>query len=159
MAESETIFIKPHHFLDIIKLHGGGYEKFMPDKNYGHDFWRVGNRILEKPDTLLELTLGLDAVCEPCRFNGGFMCTDMTKVGAGETSKDGFNQKIDQALLKVLGLDEGARLTALEFCRLAKAKLTARNIAEIWKDKPVKETKKRIELLFEGIDRYIEGCK
>lgn len=30
--------IKPHHFMDIIKLYGGGIQVFVPDTDYGHDF-------------------------------------------------------------------------------------------------------------------------
>ncbi len=39
----ETITIKPHHFMDIIKLYGAGIESFVPDEKLGHDFYRIGN--------------------------------------------------------------------------------------------------------------------
>lgn len=154
--QSEPVIIKPHHFLDIIKLYGGGYEKFTPDKERGHDFWKVGNQILENSDVQLELTLDNDAICDPCQFNGGFMCTDMTSIVSGQTSKDQFNKRIDRQLFNNLGLNEGATISAIEFCKLAKKKLKSADIMEIWKEKPVEETKKRVELLSKGMEKYIK---
>ena len=37
------IVIKPHHLLDIFKLYGKGIENFVPDKNYNHNFYFIGN--------------------------------------------------------------------------------------------------------------------
>ena len=53
IAMNKPITIKPHHFLDIIKLYGNGLEKFVPDKNYGHDFYKVGNIILAKYNIII----------------------------------------------------------------------------------------------------------
>lgn len=33
----ETILIKPHHFMDIIKLYGTGIHTFVPDEKMGHE--------------------------------------------------------------------------------------------------------------------------
>ena len=33
----DEIIIKPHHFIDIIKLYGAGIERFIPDEPMGHD--------------------------------------------------------------------------------------------------------------------------
>jgi hypothetical protein len=43
------IRIKPHHFLDIIKLYGRGIEKFVPDQDYHHHFYAVANEIIKNP--------------------------------------------------------------------------------------------------------------
>ena len=37
----EKITIKPHHFMDIIKLYGSGLEVFVPDEKIGHDFYKL----------------------------------------------------------------------------------------------------------------------
>ena len=36
-----SILIKPHHFIDIIKLYGSGIDRFVPDEKMGHDFYKV----------------------------------------------------------------------------------------------------------------------
>ena len=36
-----SILIKPHHFIDIIKLYGSGIDRFVPDEKMGHDFIRL----------------------------------------------------------------------------------------------------------------------
>ena len=36
----DEIIIKPHHFIDIIKLYGAGIERFIPDEPMGHDFYK-----------------------------------------------------------------------------------------------------------------------
>lgn len=44
----EDIIIKPHHLLDILKLYGKGIEKFVPDINHEHDFYKIANMIVSK---------------------------------------------------------------------------------------------------------------
>lgn len=41
-----SILIKPHHFIDIIKLYGSGIDRFVPDEKMGHDFYFI--RLLMK---------------------------------------------------------------------------------------------------------------
>ena len=53
----QTILIKPHHFIDIIKLYGAGIEKFVPDEKMGHDFYKVANMIIDNPLITLKLTV------------------------------------------------------------------------------------------------------
>lgn len=48
----EKITIKPHHFMDIIKLYGTGIERFVPDQKRGHDFYRIANLIVQNPTLL-----------------------------------------------------------------------------------------------------------
>ena len=43
-----SILIKPHHFIDIIKLYGSGIDRFVPDEKMGHDFYKVANEIIDK---------------------------------------------------------------------------------------------------------------
>lgn len=154
--KNKTITIKPHHFLDIIKLFGSGLDRFVPNTEYGHDFWKVGNEILENPHILLKLSVDNDAICVPCKFNDGSKCSDTTSVDSEEMSKDKWNKIIDNRLLEVLNRKNGDMISALEFCILAKEKISRENIFEIWKEKPVEITERRATLLFAGIDKYIK---
>lgn len=159
MATMKSIIIKPHHFLDIIKLYGSGFENFIPDLEYGHDFWKVGNVILEKPTLKLRLTICNDAICIPCKFNDGKTCSDVTAVGFKKISKDEYNKIIDRRLLELLGLENNAELSALEFCKLVKERIHPEDIFAVWKEKPVRITKKRASFLIYGVKKYLEKCR
>jgi len=158
-TKKETLLIKPHHFLDIIKLFGSGLDSFVPNLEYGHDFWKVGNEILENPNVQLELTLDNDAVCIPCKFSNGLICTGTTSADSKEIAKDVWNKLIDQRLLEILGLENGANFSALELCKRAKEKVNRESIFAVWKEKPVEITEKRANFLFLGIDKYLEKYK
>jgi len=150
------ILMKPHHFLDIIKLYGAGLEKFIPDIERGHDFWKIGNMVLENPDLIFRLTAGNDSICVPCKFNEKEKCIDVVEIDLGEMPKDEFNKAIDGNIFRKLGIEEGAVFSAREFCRLAKEKLGKEDIFEIWNQKSEAETEKRCEMLFAGFEKYLE---
>lgn len=155
--KKENILIKPHHFLDIIKLFGSGLDKFIPDAKTGHDFWAVGNEILENPNVELELTIDNDDICTPCKFSNGKICTDITSTEEKkEMSKDEWNKIIDLRLLKIFNLEIGTKISALDFCKLAKEKMNKENIFEVWKEKSAEITEKRANFLLKGIEKYLE---
>lgn len=159
ITKKETLLIKPHHFLDIIKLFGSGLESFVPNLEYGHDFWKVGNKILENPNVQLELTLDNDAVCVPCKFSNGQICSGVTLADSKEISKDEWNKMIDRRLLKILGLEKGTKNSALELCKRAKEKIDRKSIFVVWREKPVEITEKRANFLIAGIEKYLEKYK
>jgi hypothetical protein len=153
---NKTVVIKPHHFLDIIKLYGKGIEEFVPDKKYNHDFYRIGNVVLGDKETLLILILGSDDVCKPCKYLKKGKCTDKIEGHGNYTSKEEFNRLIDTRILKQLGLRDGQKITALEFCLIAKDKL---DVFEIWKEERHKIKANREKNLFMGLDKYIGNEK
>ena len=53
-VKMEKITIKPHHFMDIIKLYGTGIERFVPDQKRGHDFYRIANLIVQNPTLMMK---------------------------------------------------------------------------------------------------------
>lgn len=149
------IFIKPHHFLDIIKLYGSDIQHFIPDPRYNHNFYAIGNLILKSPHVRIILTLKADDICKPCRFQKKGQCTDKIKDNA-YISKEEWNQIIDQRIVKVLDFNKKNTFTSLEFCKLANLKLTPKIILEIWKERPVREIKSRIKFLIKGLNKYIK---
>ncbi len=48
MNTQKKLLLKPHHFLDIMKLYGAGVNYFTPDLRYGHDFYRVWNKTIDR---------------------------------------------------------------------------------------------------------------
>ena len=85
-----SILIKPHHFIDIIKLYGSGIDRFVPDEKMGHDFYKVANEIIENPSIDLKLTIDGDDICKPCKKYHE-QCVDPLTHIQGYTSKDVYN--------------------------------------------------------------------
>ncbi|MEO2189320.1 hypothetical protein [[Clostridium] innocuum] len=74
-CRGDEIIIKPHHFIDIIKLYGADIERFIPDEPMGHDFYKVANELIDHPTINVKLTVYDDDICRPCKkYNG--RCVD-----------------------------------------------------------------------------------
>jgi hypothetical protein len=147
--------LKPHHLLDIFKLYGKGLTRFIPDSNYGHDFYRVGNLVLENPQVLVRFTLGADDACSPCKYLVRGKCVDEVKDNPVRfKSKEKWNREVDKRLLKLFGISKGEEISALAFCHLALEKLTSEEIIKVWQERPPAETKKRNKFLRKGLERY-----
>ena len=121
------IRIKPHHFLDIITSFSGGQRTFEPSP-YGH---AVSERILSDRTVPLELALGMDDICAPCRKNQDGVCVDTIDTSfrpEAPSSKGAWNERIDLRWFERLGLKQGERLTASGnadlMLRVPKLKLT-----------------------------------
>lgn len=71
------ITIKPHHFIDIIKLFGAGIENFVPDEAFGHYFYKIANEIIRDMGAVLQLTIYGDDICKPCNRYNGNECTEL----------------------------------------------------------------------------------
>lgn len=155
MSKNTTIFLKPHHFLDIIKLYGFGLNFFVPDPKYGHNFYKVGNLILKCPQAIIVLTTKSDDICKPCKFQKNSQCTDKMKNFI-YSSKEEWNQIIDKRILRNLSLKEGAKLTTIKFCRLVEKKLTDKKIAKIWRERPIEEINKKTKYFLKGVRKYIK---
>lgn len=150
-----AIVIKPHHYMDIIKLYGSGLNQFVPDLNYQHAFYAVGNEILNHPDVEITLTLDCDDICVPCRFKGeDGLCTDEVTAFAGYTSKDAYNKMLDQRLIDLLKLDPAEKRRSRDFCALLYAQKEV--IFQVWTLEDPKVTQRRYELFCLGCQRYLK---
>ncbi len=152
----KKLTFKPHHFLDIIKLYGSGLEHFVPAPDFGHDFYRVGNIILDNPNTVIELTIKGDDICIPCKYFDGERCIGESKNNAQYPKKENWNRLIDSRLFQKLGLKDGEEIKSLDLVVLAKNKIKENDISEIWKEKIIPQ---RASFLLKGIDKYIEKHK
>ncbi|HUU27493.1 MAG TPA: DUF1284 domain-containing protein [archaeon] len=146
------LVIKPHHFLDIIRDFGAGVEH--EPHPYGHAVHRVARILREDPDTLLQLTASHDSVCEPCRNLVNGHCLDTTDTTGQEISKESYNLMIDRRYFERLGLKEGDRLTALEFCRLTLKRLG--DIYSIYQEVSIEKTARRERDLKRGLKEYLK---
>ncbi len=148
----DAIRIKPHHFLDIITRLGAG-QSFEPHP-YGHALHVVAQRILDDPQVTLELALGCDDICAPCVHQDKGRCRDITTTTGKALSKEEYNRALDVRWLARLGLREEQRLSASEFCRLARELMG--DIYEIYPDVPREGTAMRHQRLLRGIALYID---
>ena len=153
----KKIFLKPHHFLDILKLYGTGLEKFIPDKKYGHDFYKIGNIILKNPLAIIRLTTGVDDICKPCYFLKNNKCINKMQNYFVYPSKQEWNKIIDERILKKLNLKKGHEASTINFCKYIQKKLTRNDIIDIWKERPRDEVEKRIKYLLAGLNKYIKN--
>ena len=152
---SEVIRIKPHHFIDVISALGRGQTTFEPHP-YGHAVHTVAARLLEARETLLEIELGADDVCRPCKHNLNGRCDDTIDTSfrpEAPSSKREYNLRIDRRWCRRLGLAQGDRLTAREFCLRLRER--AGEITEIYRENPAEPTPKRARQLRAGIEEYL----
>ena len=131
-----TILIKPHHFIDIIKLYGSGIEKFVPDEKMGHDFYKVANEIIDNPSIDLKLTIDGDDICKPCKKYHE-QCIDPLTHIQGYTSKDVYNK----------------HYTAKQLCSIIQN--NKEYIFEVWNEEDNEVTQKRYELFLKGAHKFL----
>lgn len=156
-AEEALLRIKPHHFLDMIKLYGAGYESFVPDETTGHAFYSVGNQILRDPRTKLRFTFACDDVCGPCKWRQGTLCTDAVSGLGAYRGKDAYNKMLDERLARLAGLKLDRIYTAEETCALLARHREA--IFEVWSLEERARLEKRYELFCKGCEKYLARCE
>ena len=151
------IRIKPHHFVDILCALGRGQTTFEPHP-YGHDVHGVAARLLADRDTLLEIELGADDICRPCRHNVDGLCDDTIDTSFrpdAPSSKREYNLLIDERWCERLQIRQGQRIAARELCRRLLEQ--AGEITGIYRENPADRTAKRAEGLRAGIAKYLEA--
>ena len=153
---TDAIRIKPHHFVDVVAALGRGQTTFEPHA-YGHDVHGVAARLLDHRDSILQIELGADDICRPCRHNVDGLCNDTIDTSFrpdAPSSKREYNLRIDRRWCRRLGLRQGRRLTARELCRLLRDR--AGDITDVYRENPADRTKKRAQDLRAGIDAFLD---
>ena len=151
----EVILIKPHHFVDIITSFSADDLTFAPSP-YGHAVHTVSERVLENRDILLEMELGADDICAPCKHNIEGMCDDTIDTSfrpEAPSSKREWNLMIDERWCERLKLKQGDRLTAREFCR--RLRDDSGDITDIYREIPAERTAERARNLKAGIEKFL----
>jgi hypothetical protein len=152
----EMIRIKPHHFVDIITSFSARDLTFEPSP-YGHAVHTVSEEILRNRDVLLEMELGADDICAPCKHNINGLCDDTIDTSfrpAAPSSKREWNLMIDKRWCERLKLQQGDRLTAREFCQRLQG--NADDLTDIYREIPVESTAERERDLKAGIRKFLE---
>ncbi len=153
--ELHVIRIKPHHFVDIITALGRGQAAFEPHP-YGHAVHTVAAELFRHRDSMLEIELGADDICRPCKHNVDGLCDDTIDTSlrpAAPSSKRQYNLLLDQRWCRRLGLAQGDRLTARELCRRIHQR--AGDIIDLYRETPAGPTAERARDLRAGIERFL----
>ena len=151
----DAIYIKPHHFVDIITSFGAGKVRFEPH-HYGHAVHIVAAQILSNRDALLEIELGADDICKPCKHNINGLCEDTIDTSfrpRAPSLKREWNLIIDQRWCERLKIKQGDRLTARELCE--RLRDYAGEITDIYREIPTNLTAERASKLKEGIKEFL----
>jgi len=151
----EKIFIKPHHFIDILGAVGSGKRKFEPH-SYGHAVHIVAEKLLANRDIILEIELGMDDICRPCKHNIDGICDDKIDISFRPTapeSKGQWNLLIDRRWCERLGLKQGDRLSGRQFCE--RLRDCGNNITDIYREMPFEKVNQREVNLKKGIEFFL----
>ena len=153
---NDVIKIKPHHFVDILTALGEGIATFAPHP-YGHAVHTVAHAILDDPAILLEIELGADDICRPCRHNLNGSCDDTIDTSyrpTAPTSKQEWNLLIDRRWSERLGLRQGDRLTARDLSLRVRDR--AGDITDIYREVPPERTAERQHRLWQGVGKFLD---
>ena len=150
------VSIKPHHFVDIITSLGDGVAHHEAHP-YGHALHTVAHTILTNPDVMLEIELGADAICGPCRHNVEGRCDDVIDTSfrpEAPKSKGEWNLRIDRRWCERLALMQGDQLTARALCQRIRDR--AGDITAIYREIPAERTAERQSKLQMGVAAFLE---
>ena len=147
------MIIKPHHFLDIIKLYGTGINIFVPDQQMKHDFYKVANEIIAHLEAKLYLTKEADDICQPCIKLEKGICIDPLTKYHGFFQKDTYNKTLDQRMLEVFALDETRTYSAKVLCEILYK--NAEKIFLVWQEEEADAVQKRYDLFCTGAKKYL----
>lgn len=148
--------IRPHHFMDMIKLYGKGIDVFVPDTDYNHDFFSVANKIVLNHDELVTITLKADTICTPCKYIGeDGACLDVIGHIPGITSKNAWNDVIDNRICTFSEVKEDTTLTAESYCKILYA--INERIAEIWLEESSTVKNERHKYFCLGAEKYLNA--
>lgn len=144
----ETIRI--HHFFDIIRDYGQN-SHFKPNREYGHSLHIIAEKIINDAVMPMKIVVGADSVCRGCIHLAQGKCNDVIEK-PGFTTKDGYNNYIDNKILDFCGIREDNVYTPRELCALSKEYLD--NIFDIYHLNDKEHTEKRKENAIKGLSQY-----
>ena len=149
------IRIKPHHFIDVITSFSAK-ELVIKPHNYQHGVHSITKEIIENRDLILEIELDADDICKPCIHNIEGICDDTLDISIRPkvpSLKREWNLILDKRWCERLNLEQGERITALDFCILLKD--NSNNFLEIYEENDKENTVKREINLKIGLQKYL----
>ena len=151
------IVIKPHHLLDIFKLYGKGIENFVPDKNYNHNFYFIGNAVIRNEVNKICFTYSYDDICKPCYHLKNSVCSDYFSADGVDINKNEYNEKLDIRLMKLLNLKFDEIYEFKDIIELFNSEVSLKLINLAWYSSNQDDNKIRYELTKKGIYKVSIG--
>ena len=112
-----TMQLRPHHTIDIISGYGHGAE--LKPHPYGHAVHTVAEAILADTDTQVELIVGADEICRPCKhLQPDGRCDDVLSQLDPPISKQEYNDDLDRRLFAHFDLEPGAVMSVRQFLEI-----------------------------------------
>ena len=149
-----TINIKPHHLLDIFKLYGRGVYPFVPDVNFKHDFYRIGNGIIDKDVEFITFTAKSDDICIPCIYCIDGVCVDSLTHSEFKTKND-YNYAIDKNILSNFLLAENSRYEIISLLSNINNTISLELINKVWVWSDENDNKQRFANTVAGIRKFL----
>lgn len=150
------IVIKPHHLLDIFKLYGKGLEKFIPDVRLNHDFYFIGNAVLENKVNKVKFTYGFDDICKPCDYLKDTVCIGEFEYDGAVYKKNSYNEKLDIRLVNALGLEYNKTYEFNDIVKFISERLNFELINSVWSICSLDDNTSRYLYTKKGMDKYIQ---
>jgi len=150
----KTLSVKPHHFIDILADFGN--KDMLNPHEYGHAQHIAAKRIFAGQNVMLSIELGADYICAPCRHNINGICDDIIDTSfrpLAPKSKNEWNLLIDRRWCEDLNLKQGDRLTARQFCRMLRDKIS--DIPAIYRELPAALIAERQTRIQKGVNLFL----
>ena len=132
ITTNNVIVIKPHHLLDIFKLYGKGIENFIPDKNYNHNFYLIGNAVIRNEVNKIRFTYSYDDI-----------------------NKNKYNEKLDIRLMKLLNLKFDETYEFKNIIELFNSEVSLKLINLAWYSSNQEDNIIRYKLTKKGIENFL----
>jgi hypothetical protein len=115
-AENNTIYLTPHHLLDVLKdfgSKGGG----STEVSYKQDLrFPIILKLLENPKQKIELVFKHDDLCKKCRYlNQNHVCVDMFSQFFPPLPRQIYADELNEKLFSMLDFSPGYITKADEF--------------------------------------------
>lgn len=150
--KKEILLLKPHHFIAFFRDLGSGEDpgRYTNDNDYKKAF----DLVLKSSDLIIELTIGVDFICRPCKFLGkDNKCTHTIRGHGPEQPLQEWAERIDSRLFKLLELKEGTQIKNRELCSLCIDKLG--DLKRIFLEEPDDRRNQRAQNLNKGFTKYL----
>ena len=145
-----TMKLRPHHILDIVSSHGHD-SQFKPSA-YGHAVHTVARSIIADMDQDVELVVGADEICVPCKHllpDG--QCDDVLRQLDPPISKQEYNDALDNKVLGYFGFPANSVMTVREYLEIVSTRVPG---IEAICTHPNEEPASRLKGLEQGLIKF-----
>lgn len=139
--------LRIHHIFDIIR--DLGENKEIKEHEYGHSYHIIAKDIYSKPERF-KLIVSNDDICKNCNKLVNGNCIDKIDHRHDYTSKEQFNNYLDERIMTVMGFEEGQILTIFDLLKMSELYMS--KIEHIYAGNDIEHTANRKLNVQKGIE-------